>query len=1033
MGQPVGNGTLDGQGSAGACERVVWNVKCLSAGDVTFDVVITGVDSATQTQMDALPGKVDVAQVALVTTIVDPAGGNRTVSVGQHYTIEATVENCSGATINNVLASITLPFGVELDGTDVVVVVKNQQGGTEKTYTFNAASSVNIEKICPCCTAHVYWHVKCTWASCPTEPQQCGVIDGRQCQGEIVTVTAQHVNDQDSDSVTIIQECKAHLMAGMSAFAGSFSGGSFVTSRASTIAAGQHFTVVVPVTNVGEADAEDVSVTLSFVGNATLTGSLTRVIGDIPGRSTRKAIYEFECNGAGEVAFNIASLSGTDVNWNQAIEPSNIEFTCTYIIQQVTATWRVEIINPVEGITIDVCTDFVVKAKIWNDGNEPLNKVSVTLDLTPKPAQASLYIPGDSLTRTIDKIMPGWKEVLWNLHCLGNSPPRMDITVTATAAGFTGSQSDQTYVYQYQPPPPPPTPGIDVHIDSPGWSTAVYTGETFLVTAWVNETNGVTAEDVSLVLDTSIGTVVGDEEWYVGTLTPYQNSTTHTWQVREDKGVGGERRCQSGEDSIYVYGYIDGGPPYDSNYVSVDVMPAARLVVENLTFTDMNDNPITSNMTQVCSEFKVKADVVNYGWADAWNVMATLSVTPDGSVRPAAGEAGYTKPVETAGDLGNNLVGWGEDGVGTVEWIVHCKQACESTITITPSGQDECGWQAQSPEFDGKKTENGFAWVKLPGDAVQARNIVPASLTIKQLEQGVDLAITKKANTISAAEEQMVTFTVVVTNNGPKDASGVVVTDTWTTGAFATPVVTLMTQGSDPVFDDGFTWNVGSLVKGASATLKYTVVTDTVDEIVNTAEVNCAEGDGILENNQAVVKLNVSEFTITLKYGWNLISLPLIPTDGNITVVMGNVGDPANVYVVGYYDASNPANPWQVWAPDSGWSSNLEKMEPGKGYWVLMLDDDELTVYGSALNPGEPPPSTDVFVGWNLIGFKSLSPKAANVYLNGITGLWSMMLGYSSGYYQVEGADMMNPGSGYWLAVPGSTPGTRVGTIFSGF
>ncbi len=118
---------------------------------------------------------------------------------------------------------------------------------------------------------------------------------------------------------------------------------------------------------------------------------------------------------------------------------------------------------------------------------------------------------------------------------------------------------------------------------------------------------------------------------------------------------------------------------------------------------------------------------------------------------------------------------------------------------------------------------------------------------------------------------------------------------------------------------------------------------------------------------------------IPLSTGWNLISLPLIPSDNKIT----SIG--ATVTSVWAYDAMHSS--WKFYMP--GKSSTLTQMTDGNGYWILMTHPDVLYVDGNIIEPGAAPPSYSLTVGWNLIGFKP-QPKVANEtvgsYLSSIAG-----------------------------------------------
>jgi len=82
---------------------------------------------------------------------------------------------------------------------------------------------------------------------------------------------------------------------------------------------------------------------------------------------------------------------------------------------------------------------------------------------------------------------------------------------------------------------------------------------------------------------------------------------------------------------------------------------------------------------------------------------------------------------------------------------------------------------------------------------------------------------------------------------------------------------------------------------------------------------------------------------------------------------------------------------------------------------------DTLIVEGVELPlPPEVPPTYTVFEGWNLIGFKSCTPRTASDYLAAIVGKWTVM--YDGQGQRVWLGDYMEPGCGYWLAA--NNPGT---------
>ncbi len=462
----------------------------------------------------------------------------------------------------------------------------------------------------------------------------------------------------------------------------------------------------------------------------------------------------------------------------------------------------------------------------------------------------------------------------------------------------------------------------------------------------------------------------------------------------------------------------------NDDYVYVYVYPAAHLVVD----IDYEEMPTTIG---VRDEFVVPYTVTNTGEADAWEASVTLSVIPEGSVRIAAGDEGYTQYIGT-------LAGWetGDSYEGT--FTLHCKQACESTITITPAGQDECGFTMVECDLDSYQYQYGYGsdyweymygpyywydyiycdWEWIPGADIRDMFLEPDSVTVKQLDSGdLDLAVTKTVDDAYPDIEQVVTFTVRVTNNGPTDASGIEVTDAQPSGlTFGTAVPSKGTYSAG-------VWNVGSLVAGGSATLTIPATVNSASAVTNTATItDVDQPDGDPANDSASVTLNepaVTSLPIGLDAGWNLISLPLIPNDNDLETMLAPVwGDFIRAFK---YDGCTET--WSSYIKD-GPTPSLTTLDDGFGYWILMDDDGTITVSGVvALDPPNLPPSYDVCAGWDLIGFKSTDEMTAGVYLDALRSeagvlTWTSVWGFANGdWVKVFSADMMEPGFGYWLAV----------------
>ena len=184
--------------------------------------------------------------------------------------------------------------------------------------------------------------------------------------------------------------------------------------------------------------------------------------------------------------------------------------------------------------------------------------------------------------------------------------------------------------------------------------------------------------------------------------------------------------------------------------------------------------------------------------------------------------------------------------------------------------------------------------------------------------------------------------------------------------------------------------------------------------------------------------ITLTNYSISLDIGWNLISIPTVPSQGNN---IENVLPAAGIESVWQYDAENDI--WYVYRPgDSGGSSpEFTTMEPGYGYWIKATVDTAIEGEGSLFGtqneqtdgtPQQTPPSRDLVSGWNLIGYyqkasdESVPASHAFSSLSGkLTDGWSNVITYINSFAVsvVERADnIVNPGEAFWALLTTYTP-----------
>jgi uncharacterized repeat protein (TIGR01451 family) len=136
------------------------------------------------------------------------------------------------------------------------------------------------------------------------------------------------------------------------------------------------------------------------------------------------------------------------------------------------------------------------------------------------------------------------------------------------------------------------------------------------------------------------------------------------------------------------------------------------------------------------------------------------------------------------------------------------------------------------------------------GDSNQANNADDAVIAVV----GADLVINKSATRDLIAEDNPLTYTITVANNGPLTATDVVLTDT-----LAAQLNFVAVTPNGPCAEQGgtITCTLASLNSGAVATVTIAVTTSLTGTIPNTASVTGLEADPNPANNTASVETNL--------------------------------------------------------------------------------------------------------------------------------------------------------------------------------
>ena len=131
----------------------------------------------------------------------------------------------------------------------------------------------------------------------------------------------------------------------------------------------------------------------------------------------------------------------------------------------------------------------------------------------------------------------------------------------------------------------------------------------------------------------------------------------------------------------------------------------------------------------------------------------------------------------------------------------------------------------------------------------------------------VDLAITKSDGKECANKDDVLNYSITVTNKSTEDATGVTVTDVLPGGV--TYVSAAPDAGSCSFVNGTVTCNLGTLTAGASIGITLQVRADTVQRVSNTATVSLNELDTNLADNTATdnTSINCKCFIATAAFG----------------------------------------------------------------------------------------------------------------------------------------------------------------------
>lgn len=235
---------------------------------------------------------------------------------------------------------------------------------------------------------------------------------------------------------------------------------------------------------------------------------------------------------------------------------------------------------------------------------------------------------------------------------------------------------------------------------------------------------------------------------------------------------------------------------------------------------------------------------------------------------------------------------------GTGAWAIgNLAVSATQTLTITATVNS-----LSVPQVTNTASISGEQFDPNPNNNTSSVDVIPDVVT--------DLSIVKTVDEANPVLGENVIYTIVATNNGPSDATGVVVNDLLPMGL---DYVTHSASAGIYVPASGV-WTIGNLANGASRTLTVTATTTLAggSSVVNTATIDGNEPDPDPNNNEDDEEINILSGADVSIVKTVDESMPFIGDVVTFTVTASNAGPETatNVLVSDTFPAgfANPTN-----------------------------------------------------------------------------------------------------------------------------
>jgi large repetitive protein len=500
------------------------------------------------------------------------------------------------------------------------------------------------------------------------------------------------------------------------------------------------------------------------------------------------------------------------------------------------------------------------------DNQTPLmgQNVTFTIELTNAgPSDATGIVVAEALpsgyTYVNHTVTNGnYNQTQWTMSSLasGSSETLTIIALVNPAGNYSNTvnvfanEQDPNLANNTSTSTPTPIPNADlavvktVDISSPNVGNVI----TFTIVATNNGPVNATGVNVSDILPAGYS---------------YLSSTTTTGSYNNTSGLWSIGNLNVGiSQTLTITVQVNANGPYTN---------IANIVGDQFDANLNNNSSISSPLVGQVSDLAVVKTVNNSSPQVGENVTFTITVNNNGTSN-ATGvivqdilPSGYIYVSNTSsgGTSYNNTTGiWNIGNLNTTQ---------TKTLTIVATVKNT-GNYTNIAIVSGNQSDNN------PSNNISSATTTPIRLA--------DLAVTKSVNNVTPTVGDNVVFTIVATNNGPSNATGVIVNDILPDGyQFVNASATL------GIYNNGNgNWVINNLTNGSTATLTITVKVKGSGNYLNTASINGNELDNVSSNDSASAStnpVNNADLAITNTVD---ITTPIVGSNVIFTIIASNNG-----------------------------------------------------------------------------------------------------------------------------------------------